>query len=1195
MAATQVLEALIRGRNESKQAFDEVKRQTEAVTAAQKQMSEAAAIGKRLSEQFGDALSDQAAVERIVADEARKLAAEMKNGAESVKTIGTSAKETNSHLDNLGHAFASGLGVGAFLTVAGALEQTLHGIKEIVVESIKGTADYAEKHELAALKLGMTTDATQRFSVAANINRSSLEQLSQAVVMMERNVTDGTPKAVAAMEKLGLTADIFKDPEQALLAVSSALKQIPEPAERASIAMGLLGRGGGNALPLLLQDLEAIGDRAERLGIVMGEDDVKAAAALNQESELLHETWDGLLRNFGLVFDASGEVGSGLKNIADTVGDLSQAVKEARPFLQDYYGLLARLAGFTQLGQSLAILRQFRDNLKEIFDQRDPLHATARLVAPEDSNYFKETLAEQRAYLTAVMENQRIEEQQAKRHESELAKLDRERDAQIKANTAAFIHDVRIRTQAEKEKDALIKANTAAFIHDVRLRAQVDRDAQQQEEALHRLRVNSLQIELQERQEYWRRIREAFQRHVDEMGEIANLVGTIGQTIGGAWGEAIDGAARVFENFLGRVKDGFFDIIEMAQTVVELYQGGYSTGRSIGKKGGSAGKGALAGAAQGGATGAAIGTMIMPGWGTAIGAGVGAIAGGIGGFLGAKKGAKELQAQMEEMRKQLLQTYGSMAELRKQASLLGVDIKRAFSTKDPQEFQRIIDQLNQATADQKKRWEGLQTALQGLDLMVKGFTASLKNHGVTSGAAWEAAQEKLARYKQKLIDAGLGEEEITEKMNKRRRELTSGIAETTEAQQAAFKRLGDYAAAVFGQMLLETGNVIGALREMEPILDQLSTLMNEFHLEGSKALQELLGLRQIVIDNEDVAQTIEGLNLLMKGLIASGIQASALFQGFGTDLASAFQTLVDRGVPANQALILMQPSLQALWEHQQRFHDITDEATLALLHEAEVNGLVGENMRSVNDKILQVLLAIAKVLGATIPDALKNLPTEKTIHVRVRKDDPNNVLGGGGGDGDGGGDDSGGDGDQPDRSFASGFGRSGWRGGPGLIRGNQLWQVHDGEMGWVIPRGEWQRMGFRSYAGGFGRGGDGEGRERLGGGGDAGSGNLIGSGTTTTSASGTTATTEEVSASEARINQKLDQIVSALSSVAEKPSTVVNVNSSPKISFEDKSPVRTREGVEALVNIMLPAFDRALRLNTNGLATRVRNIANGDL
>jgi TP901 family phage tail tape measure protein len=473
----------------------------------------------------------------------------------------------------------------------------------------------------------------------------------------------------------------------------------------------------------------------------------------------------------------------------------------------------------------------------------------------------------------------------------------------------------------------------------------------------------------------------------------------VGQAIGGVWGHAVGNLGEALGALTGSNKLGlgsFFSSTKGKNTLTAVQTGAdvFFGGMQLGNRVGSPGKGALAGGASGLVSGAITGAMIgapaggiTAGAGAIIGGAAGLAIGAIGGFIGGKKAQREQQDAMEKMRHDMLLSFGGMENLRKQASLLGVDISRAFTTKEPKEFQAIVDRLNQGMADQQKRMQGVQTAMLGLDLMTKGFTETMAAHGVKTGMAWDAAQEKLQRYEKALREAGVAEDEIKQRVHQRENQLLGGGgAAATEAQQAAFGRLGDYAAATFGAMVKESGDVIGALQQMEPTLSQLAGLEEEFGLKGSAALQELLGLRQIVVDNADIAQSIQGLNLLMKGLGDAGINTSSLFQGFGTDLAADFQALKDKGVDANQALILMQPSLQRLWEHQQKFHDITDEATLKLLKEGETSGIVGEEQRSTFDKILDVLKDIRDFI---IPD--------KKFKVTVNKSDPGNLLGGGSG------------------------------------------------------------------------------------------------------------------------------------------------------------------------------------------------------
>ena len=325
----------------------------------------------------------------------------------------------------------------------------------------------------------------------------------------------------------------------------------------------------------------------------------------------------------------------------------------------------------------------------------------------------------------------------------------------------------------------------------------------------------------------------------------------------------------------------------------------------------------LGGAAKGAAAGAAFG------W---VGAVIGGIAGGVAGGIGAEKDAKLRAAAAEKMKKDLLALYGSWENLERAARSAGQTMSGAFGTSDPVKMQARIESLNAALKAHEKRIEAAQSAMAGLELRTKGFADQMARGG-----------------------------------------------DVTERTQAAFDRLGTYAMVTFAAYVRETGDAIGAIEQMGASLDQLAQLQAAFGFEASATVTNLLGLRDVITANQDVADSISGLNQLMTSLGEAGYQNAALFTAFGQDAADLFQTLIDRGVGANEAMALMAPTLQQLWEHQQRFHDITDEATLALLHQAEAQGVVGENMKDVNERILDVLLAIGEALGATIPAALRRM------------------------------------------------------------------------------------------------------------------------------------------------------------------------------------------------------------------------------
>jgi hypothetical protein len=112
---------------------------------------------------------------------------------------------------------------------------------------------------------------------------------------------------------------------------------------------------------------------------------------------------------------------------------------------------------------------------------------------------------------------------------------------------------------------------------------------------------------------------------------------------------------------------------------------------------------------------------------------------------------------------------------------------------------------------------------------------------------------------------------------------------------------------------------------------------------------------------------------MMLGLANTGFMNQELFNAFGEDVVTQFTRLTESGVGANDAMLLMQPTLQTLWELQQQFGLQTDETTQALLDQAEQQGLVGAHMKDVNEQILDVLIAIGEALGAMLPGELRRL------------------------------------------------------------------------------------------------------------------------------------------------------------------------------------------------------------------------------
>lgn len=417
-----------------------------------------------------------------------------------------------------------------------------------------------------------------------------------------------------------------------------------------------------------------------------------------------------------------------------------------------------------------------------------------------------------------------------------------------------------------------------------------------------------------------------------------------------------------FNKAVDRVKknlaSGISDVLTTRQGVVGAVGlglgtivGGIAAGQAQGKAAGTA-----LGAASGAAAGAAFGAAFAPatlGISIAVGAGIGALAGLIGGHLKDKKD----QAALRQAQADAIKLFGSFDALKRKADELGVSIGNALTTKNPKEFQAAMERLNTAIDNQKKRWEGLQVAVEGVNKKAELFAGPFQKI--------VDAQKGILGDKQR---SDLGSSELEQL-----KALDAKLAETGQRGQAEFERLGTFVAATFAGMVRESGDAIGAISALTPAFKVLQDGVTTFGLASSGTITQLLGMFGLVNDavTGPILKSIAATGQIFAGLQQGGVLTADLFQTIGTDIGASFNDLAAKGGDVSKAMALSQPVLQRLWEGQQLYGKITDATTQALLTQAEEQGLVGDRMRGTNEKILEVLIAIADVFGAKIPDGFR--------------------------------------------------------------------------------------------------------------------------------------------------------------------------------------------------------------------------------
>jgi len=433
-------------------------------------------------------------------------------------------------------------------------------------------------------------------------------------------------------------------------------------------------------------------------------------------------------------------------------------------------------------------------------------------------------------------------------------------------------------------------------------------------------------------------------------GGVVDVMLTAGAMAGAKFSESFGKALARSKTAGGAPLTGGEKALGLAGMGVDSFLGGYGMGAAGGKV-----KGALGGAASGAMSGAMMGAALGPG-GMAIGAVIGGAAGLFGGLFGGSKKAKEERKALEANKRALLEQYGGMEKLRDTAGKLGVDISKAFSTKKPEEFTRVVERLNKAIEDQKKRIEGLNTALKGVNDRAAIFADKFT-------AVYEAANKPPAG--DKLTDAEAQD----------RAKAAQKLQAMAQGSEAEFGRLGLMIRDTFAGLVKETGSGIAALQQMAPAFQMLEDGVSKWGITSTAVIDELRANFNLV-NNEafkPLFAQIASSGEVLRGLFDAKALSPEGFQAIATDIGLSIQGIVDRGGDMAKTLALSQPVLQTLWESQQQYGAITDDTTAAILAQAEQQGLVGAHMQDVNKQILDVLLAIGDVLGATLPDYFQRL------------------------------------------------------------------------------------------------------------------------------------------------------------------------------------------------------------------------------
>lgn len=166
---------------------------------------------------------------------------------------------------------------------------------------------------------------------------------------------------------------------------------------------------------------------------------------------------------------------------------------------------------------------------------------------------------------------------------------------------------------------------------------------------------------------------------------------------------------------------------------------------------------------------------------------------------------------------------------------------------------------------------------------------------------------------------------------------------------------------------------IDAVRGAGPAVTALQAQLVATGYSGGAAFDFIK--KEVALANDAVAgpalKSLEGYTAGMKGLSDAGILNQETFAGLANQIAGTGAALIGQGKDSSSVMLAMRGDLQTIWEMQQKYGYTVDDSTQKMINQGLQSGLIGEKQKDVNNQILDVLMAIGKALGATLPDDMK--------------------------------------------------------------------------------------------------------------------------------------------------------------------------------------------------------------------------------
>jgi phage-related protein len=209
-----------------------------------------------------------------------------------------------------------------------------------VALAIRGQLNAADELAKASARIGVPVEALSQLQFAAELSAVSMSQLEVGLRGLSRNMVDNAEGFAAIGIALRDAEGVMRPTEAVLADLADVLAGMPEGAERTALAMELMGRSGGDMLPLLVggaDALRAMMQEAGALGLTISQDLAIAAQQFNDNLTRLQRTVTGIWRQM------SAQLAPVLEQISEALIAVASVFRDLSPEAQRFLGVMGGL------------------------------------------------------------------------------------------------------------------------------------------------------------------------------------------------------------------------------------------------------------------------------------------------------------------------------------------------------------------------------------------------------------------------------------------------------------------------------------------------------------------------------------------------------------------------------------------------------------------------------------------------------------------------------------------------------------------------------------------------------------------------------------------------------------------------------------------------------------------------------------